>query len=183
MSAHTEVEIKLRLESAAAGRYKLRRAGFRKVQARALETNIVFDTERGALRGRGLLIRLRDIRGETILTYKGPPAPGRHKSRREVEVSVSNGQQFTEILAAIGLAAVFRYQKFRTEYAKGRRGVVTLDETPVGVFFELEGEPAWIDATARKLGFSETDYITGSYGGLYLEACRRRGVKARDMVF
>ena len=53
----------------------------------------------------------------------------------------------------------------------------------VGVFVELEGNPVWIDSMARRLGFSERDYITDTYARLYLDWCKRRRVKPRDMVF
>ena len=60
---------------------------------------------------------------------------------------------------------MFRYEKYRTEFRQPRRaGVAMLDETPVGVYLELEGTPHWIDRTARRLGFQESDYITASYG-------------------
>jgi adenylate cyclase class 2 len=58
-----------------------------------------------------------------------------------------------------------------------------LDETPVGVYLELEGSPRWIDRSARQLGFSEPDYIVRSYGRLYLEWCERKKIKPADMVF
>jgi adenylate cyclase class 2 len=61
--------------------------------------------------------------------------------------------------------------------------VATLDETPIGIFLELEGNPGWIDRTAATLGFSERDYIVESYGRLYLEWCKRRRCKPKDMVF
>ncbi|MBZ5585650.1 MAG: hypothetical protein LAQ30_26305 [Acidobacteriia bacterium] len=47
----------------------------------------------------------------------------------------------------------------------------------------MEGSPAWIDRAARKLGFSEREYITASYARLYLDWCARRGSKPGDMVF
>ncbi len=45
------------------------------------------------------------------------------------------------ILRALGLYSTFRYEKFRTTYAlPGIRGLkVEFDETPVGLFLELEG--------------------------------------------
>jgi adenylate cyclase class 2 len=58
-----------------------------------------------------------------------------------------------------------------------------LDETPVGVYLELEGTPHWIDLTARRLGFQESDYITASYGRVYLDWCAARGCKPGDMTF
>ena len=53
-------------------------------------------------------------------------------------------------------------------------GVVTLDETPIGWFLELEGSPDWIDKTARQLGFSEEDYVILSYAALYLTYCNEQ---------
>jgi adenylate cyclase class 2 len=61
--------------------------------------------------------------------------------------------------------------------------VAMIDETPVGVYIELEGTPSWIDRTARQLGFEEKDYVTASYGRLYLDWCARHGTQPCNMVF
>jgi adenylate cyclase class 2 len=61
--------------------------------------------------------------------------------------------------------------------------MATLDETPIGVYMELEGSPRWIDRAARRLGFSERDYITASYGRLYLEWCAAQKIEPGHMVF
>ena len=58
-----------------------------------------------------------------------------------------------------------------------------LDETPIGDFLELEGPPRWIARAARALGRSPADYITASYGSLYLQHCQAKGVKPSHMVF
>jgi len=88
------------------------------------------------------------------------------------------------IAGRLGFNAVFRYQKYRTEYKQpSRSGVATLDETPIGVYLELEGQPAWIDRTAKKLGYTEQDYITSSYGRLYLEWRERHKSAPHDMLF
>lgn len=89
-----------------------------------------------------------------------------------------------QILRRLGLNPAFRYEKYRTEYSRrGSSGTITVDETPIGDYIELEGAPKWIDATARKLGYSPSDYITSSYGALYLEHCHERGVQPSNMVF
>jgi adenylate cyclase class 2 len=62
-------------------------------------------------------------------------------------------------------------------------GTVTLDETPIGDFLELEGPSDWIDRTARDLGFSTSDYITSSYITLYMEFCKNRQVQPSFMTF
>jgi adenylate cyclase class 2 len=77
---------------------------------------------------------------------------------------------------------VFRYEKYRTEFARGSEpGLVTLDETPVGNFMELEGPARWIDHTAKVLGFSRDAYITDSYGKLYEDWCAARNLVPGDM--
>jgi adenylate cyclase class 2 len=53
-----------------------------------------------------------------------------------------------------------------------------LDETPIGNFLEIEGDPAGIDAAAARLGFARSDYITDSYHRLFLLSGR-----SGDMVF
>jgi adenylate cyclase class 2 len=144
----------------------------------------VFDDAKRSLRKRGKLIRIRTVGRLSLLTFKGPSEPGKHKKRREIETDLIDADSFEEILKQIGYQASFRYEKFRTEYSKPRvAGIVMLDETPIGNFLEIEGSPTWIDRTARLLGFSSADYITQSYGSLYLKYCRARGVRSRDMLF
>jgi len=89
-----------------------------------------------------------------------------------------------QILNEIGYYPIFRYEKFRTEYTKAPgTGKVLLDETPIGNYLEIEGSPRWIDRTAKLLGFSCADYITRSYGYLYLAYCRERRTQPTDMIF
>jgi len=178
-----EVEIKLAVPGAAAARRLLRARGFRVMKPRVFESNDVLDSAERRLRSSGSLLRIRSVKREVILTFKGRPQNSKHKSREELEVSASDAHILAAILARLGFERVFRYEKYRTEFGRGRTGVVTLDETPIGTYLELEGEPAWIDRTARLLGFSEADYITLSYGQLYLDWCAREGCKAGDMVF
>jgi len=61
--------------------------------------------------------------------------------------------------------------------------VLMVDETPIGVYMELEGPPAWIDRLAVQLGYGEADYLNLSYARLYAKECARLGVAATDMVF
>lgn len=182
--ARREIEIKLQLTSAAEGRRRLRGAGFRVLRRRVHEHNLVFDTPEGGLRARCLLLRLRCAGRHAILTFKGPAAKGKYKSRQEIETIVQDHAVLQRILSGLGFAPVFRYEKYRTEYRRDDGpGVAALDETPIGVYLELEGAPAWIDRSARLLGFSETSYITSTYGDLYSVYCRRKGIPARDLLF
>jgi adenylate cyclase class 2 len=168
MRSKMETEIKLRLGDAAEGRRLLRKAGFRVVTRRVFEDNVLFDAPDGRLRATGLGLRVRRCGRRVVLTFKGPAEPGRHKSREELELEISDAATFTQILARVGFEPTFRYVKYRTEYAPaGGDGLATLDETPIGDFLELEGSADWIDHTAERLGFAPADYITTSYAGLY----------------
>jgi adenylate cyclase class 2 len=179
-----ETEIKLAVPDAAAARRLLRASGFRVARRRAFESNAIFDTpERRFGRG-GALLRVRESGRAAQLTYKGPAKPSKHKSREEREVEADDAPMLRLILERLGFVRVFRYEKYRAEYRREETGgVVTLDETPIGVYLELEGTSGWIDRTARRLGFTEEDYITASYGRLYLEWCAARDRAPRDMLF
>jgi adenylate cyclase class 2 len=179
-----ETEIKLAVPDAKFARRLLRAAGFRVSRPRVFETNTAFDTPRRSLRKAATLLRVRKAGATDTLTYKGRPTAGRHKSREELELEISDAGAMAAVLARLGFEAAFRYQKYRTEFRQPRHsGVAMLDETPIGVFLELEGTAPWIDRTARKLGFEESLYITASYGRLYLEWCQRRRDKPSNMVF
>jgi adenylate cyclase class 2 len=179
-----EVEIKLAVRDAQSTRRRLRAAGFAVTAKRIFEVNLVFDTAKLALRQSSQLLRLRQAGKPATLTYKGAPLTGKHKSREELEVQVSDLPAMTAILERLGYSEVFRYEKYRTEFRQAlRAGVAMLDETPVGVFLELEGTPHWIDRTARTLGFDEDAYITASYGRLYLEWCAAHELQPANMIF
>ena len=180
-----EIEIKLRLPGKLGKiRRALRDLGFRVAKRRLYESNILLDNSKRSLRKSGKLVRVRRIGPHMLLTFKGPSEQSRYKKRREIEIDVPDAASVEEIFSQIGFHPVFRYEKFRTEYAKPPgAGKVLLDETPIGNFLEIEGSPRWIDRTARLLGFAPRDYITRSYGYLYLAHCRERRSHPRDMLF
>ena len=134
----------------------------------------------------------------SVLTFKKPPADSpdataergsaRHKVREELEIEVTDPGKLTQIFEALGMKGWFRYEKYRTTYrlprvawAKGL--LIELDETPIGVFVELEGPPEAIDRAARALGYTPHDYILKNYLVLYVESCRRSGREPSDMFF
>lgn len=121
--------------------------------------------------------------GKPVL--RKPAESRRYKVREETEYIVGDPRAFWAVAGPAGLRPSFRYEKFRTSYSiPGARGVhVEFDETPAGVFLELEGPRRAIDRLARRLGYRPADYITRSYAALHFEECRRRGKRAGDMVF
>ena len=186
-AAGKETEIKLAIASAAAARRRLRQLGFRVVQPRRLESNLVFDSPQRALRRRGCLLRLRRVQRRHWLTVKGPAvASRRYKIRPEWEAELSDPATARALLTALGLNPWFRYEKFRTVFAgrgRWRGGEVMLDETPIGHYLELEGSRRWIRRVARALGAVPAEFITQSYAALYADWCRRRRRPFRHMVF
>ncbi len=134
-----------------------------------------------------------DSGSSALLTFKGPVgAPRRgakraaermgkrktvpaYKIREEHEIWVSDQQEVSRIIEGLGLRPCFRYEKFRTTYRlPGIRNLkVEVDETPIGLFLELEGPGREIDRAAARLGFGPAEYITKSYGALFME---ERGV-------
>lgn len=188
MDRHTnnlEVEVKLRIPGTLGEiRRIIKERGFERSKRRVFEQNTLFDTPDLKLRRRREVIRVRRVGSLGILTYKGVSILSRHKSREELETQVGDPDRLQLILARLGYYPVFRYEKFREEFERpGREGIITVDETPIGNFLELEGAPEWIDITARQLGFSAADYITRSYASLYLAWCEEHGLAPADMIF
>ena len=182
-SSNWEIEIKLALGNLQDGKRRLRAAGFRVAKRRVFEENTLFDTPGLKLRRAQTLLRVRQAGPSFKITYKGRPVESKMKSREELETSIESAQTMSAILERLGLRPIFRYQKYRTELRQRPGGSATLDETPIGAYLELEGDPHWIRRAARTLGFSAKDYITDSYGKLYLDWCRKRRIKPGDMVF
>ena len=177
-----ETEIKFRVRDLRALARRLRAAGFRVTTPRTHEMNTLYDLPGEELRARKELLRLREYGTAWTLTHKAGKRTGRHSSREELETGVTYGRQMDLILRALGYLPWFRYEKFRAEWTDGK-GQVVVDETPIGSFCEIEGAPRWIDATAKKLGVSQANYIIRNYVGLFLEWKARTKSQALEMTF
>jgi len=177
-----EIEVKIRVESAAAAAELIREAGARLVRARELEDNRLYDRDGGALAAAGRRLRLRRVGGRAVLTAKArlPEEDGAYKVRREEETEVPDADAFARVLEAAGFVRMWRYQKYRTTWRLDGT-VVTLDELPGSTWVEIEGEPEGIDAVAARLGRSRADYETRSYRELTEAECAGKAVP--DLVF
>jgi adenylate cyclase, class 2 len=188
MNSRHETEVKLRVRDARALKRRLTEMGFHPAQARHYESNQLFDFSDLRLRRAGCLVRLRTAGGRAVLTFKGPAVKSaRYKIRPEIETEVEDGKRLWQILESIGLEPTFRYEKYRTTYAltgdRNQGHDLVYDETPIGNYLEIEGPQRWIDQVARQLGYSHQDYVTTSYGRLYLEYCQLKRKKPGNMVF
>jgi adenylate cyclase class 2 len=182
VASHQEIEIKFRIENPQSLTRRLRAAKFRQVTRRTHEMNTLYDLLGQSLRMRGELLRLRKYGDEWVLTHKAKGKAGRHKTRVETETKVMDGKKVDAILRALGFQPTFRYEKFRAEWSDGR-GHVVVDETPIGIFGEIEGSAQWIDRTAKSLGIRPTDYLTDTYAELFFAWKRRTRSRATEMTF
>jgi adenylate cyclase class 2 len=179
-----ETEVKIQLESANLARELLSAGGFVPIGPREFESNQLFDTPDQRLRSAGELIRVRRIGDRRILTYKGRSLGSEHKVREELETAIGDAEMLEKILNRLGYAPTWRYEKYRTEFQRsGEAGHALLDETPIGVFLELEGDADWIDRAAVRLGFSKQDYILQSYAGLFAAFHQTHGLPLTPMIF
>jgi adenylate cyclase class 2 len=182
MPSNQEIEIKFRVDDLRALNRRLRNAGFHLDTKRTHELNTLYDLPGNPLKKRGDILRLRKFGEEWVLTHKGKGKAGRHKNRVENETKLSDGRKMEAILRALNFFPAFRYEKFRAEWSDGK-GHVVVDETPIGNFGEIEGPSRWIDQTAKKLEISPGDYITKSYGELFLDWKKKARSSAEEMTF
>ena len=195
MAGGLEIEIKLRVGDLAHGQDRiaeiqehLEKMGATLTHPREFEDNTAFDFPDRTIVGKGSLLRVRTLARGTVLTFKGPihplsrmvvgtgVTPPPVKARREYEVTIPFDQtdSLFAIIRGLGMAAVFRYQKFRTTW--NWRGLhILIDETPIGLYLELEGDRLLIEEGAKALGYRPEHFITKSYHDLYLEHLDRGG--------
>jgi adenylate cyclase class 2 len=136
-----EIELKFPDADLRALRERLQSLGAR-CQGWVFERNIVFDLPDRSLLANRVLLRLRSADGAT-LTLKRPLAKGERPARdcgkalQEVETTVRDARAMREILAGLGYAEVFCYEKVRASW-KWEGATICLDRLPFGDFAELE---------------------------------------------
>jgi adenylate cyclase class 2 len=179
-----EREVKLRFESADVARQRILspEIAATPLRGRRLQEDSLLDTSDNQLFQRRSALRVRSENGKSLLTFKGPVQPSAIKVREEHETIVADGEVLLTILAELGWRVWFRYEKYREEFA-AEDVVIAIDETPIGVFVEIEGSEDHITRTALALGHTPRDYVTASYRSLFLDHCRERGIEAGDMLF
>jgi adenylate cyclase class 2 len=177
-----EREIKLEFSSAEEARAAVLATGATPLLGRRLQEDSLLDTADEDLRRRRCVLRVRVENGKSRLTFKGPVEPSAMKLREEVETVVGDGEVVLRVLHELGLHVWFRYEKYREEFSH-EDVIVAIDETPVGVFVEIEGSEQGIAAMTEALGRSPDDFITDSYRGLFLQRRDARGLGSTDMLF
>jgi adenylate cyclase class 2 len=181
-----EIELKFSVADVRALRAAAADLGFTLVTERTFESNILYDSPDRQLRTRKQILRLRHYGERCTVTHKRQADGGdgdlRYKTRIETESVVEDCDALAEIFAQLGYAPVFRYEKFRTEWEMDA-GHLVLDETPIGVWAELEGQPSWIDTMLEKLSIAPELRTTESYGRLFLGWKEETGSPAENLTF
>ena len=183
--APRETEVKFRLTDRAAFEMQLLSLGAH-CEGRERERNILFDDVSGTLRQRGSALRLRTTERGALLTYKGKASFVRGvKTRLELESAVEAPDRIAGLLVELGFAPRFTYDKRRTtwRFTDPGRPVVAVDETPLGLFAELEGEDKAVRSLAEDLGVPEESFIPESYVALWMKAREKDATLSPDMVF
>jgi len=176
-----ETEVKFRLQDADQMVEKLRKLGAREHES-GFESNMIFDAN-GQLANMGEMLRLRTYSGRAEITHKRKVFSERMKAREETTIVIDSAENGRNLLEALGYRPIWRYEKKRRTFELS--GVaVFIDTMPmIGSFMEIEGTEDKISKIARKLGFDMDDSIVKTYGTLFKEHCRDKGLPLDDMVF
>lgn len=177
-----EREIKLRFSSAEEARDAVIATGATPLHGRRLQEDALLDTDDEQLRRQRCVLRVRMENGKSRLTYKGPVQPSVMKVREELETVVGDGEMLLQVFGELGLHVWFRYEKYREEFSH-EDVIVAIDETPVGVFIEIEGTEHGIAEMTLALGRTPADYILDSYRSLFLQHREVCGLSGSDMMF
>ena len=151
---------------------------------RTFEDNWLFDTPDRQLAKKHCLLRLRRYGERSELTWKEPvySAPENFKVRREITIIVSDLDATRSLLERLGYSVWFRYQKYRTIYRFNDLHIM-LDETPIGIYVELEGEPQAIETALAQWGWQDLPRITATYYDLFREARAQGRFHGEQLLF
>ncbi len=177
-----EREVKLPFRDAAEARAAILASGATPLKARRLQEDCLLDSADDQLYQKRCVLRVRMENGKALLTFKGPVRPADMKLREELETVVGDGLLLLRILEELGFHVWFKYQKYREEFAL-EDVTVAVDETPVGVFVEIEGSEPGIHKMAASLSRRPEEYLLDSYRALYVKHCERNGLPITHMLF
>ena len=181
-----EIEVKFSVRNLKALEAQLSELGFHCKTPRTFERNILFDTPARELRATRQILRLRRYGERWVLTHKqatpNDSPDARHKERIETETAVEDGEAVASIFRVLGYTSTFVYEKWRSEWADNE-GHCVLDETPIGLYAELEGPREWIDRMLIALHVDQADVTILSYGRLFEQWQKQTGSQAQNMSF
>ncbi len=116
-------------------------------------------------------LRVREIEGRVVLTYKGPKLDLVSKTREEIEVEITDSKAIKELLGKLGFTEVALVKKYRIKYLLDRLKVCLDDVMDVGKFVEIEISVPSSESGARVS--EERDRIINVMKGLGLSMFER----------
>jgi len=123
------------------------------------QTNLIYQNRAGFL-------RLRQEKGNTVITYKGERIKDKFGSREEIEISLEGEEQFKvlrKIFGKIGMNETLYYDKNRAQFNFGQCRIF-LDCTQKGYFVEIEAKNSKnIEKAMTFFGLEEKDIEKRSY--------------------
>ena len=178
-----EIEVKFLLKDYASLMQKIADLQLSCSQERIHEFNLRYDLADGSLVARKQVLRLRKDT-QARLTFKGPGVMEEDVLlRKEVEVVVSDFDTTNRLLEALGYQVVMMYEKYRANYLLDSL-VMSVDETPLGLFVELEGEsPAQVRKATNVLELNWDARINLSYSALLSLFNQNTGNSFHDLSF
>lgn len=172
-SLEIEAKVPLEVDDLEGVRSRLRRIGAHLSTPRLREENTLFDFPDERLEKADSALRVRTFGRECLLTYKGRTREHAFlKLREEIETRVEDAAALTRLFELLGLRKAFHYWKYREIYSlELPLGTVTvsLDETPMGFFAEVEGPEESIRAVVELMDWDPASFIQKSYPKLYRE--------------
>lgn len=178
-----EIEVKFFLEDIDNIRKQIQHAGG-VLKEQVEENNIRFEDAQFSLVKNERLLRLRKTDEYALLTYKGAVDENTTgcKVYTELETTVSDFDNMTAILEALGYKPAQRYEKTRETYSLGSVSVC-LDRMPYGNFMEIEGDAPRIRSTAEMLGFAWSKRITDNYLAIFERLRQECTLPFSDVTF
>lgn len=154
-------------------------------EGKVFETNLLFDNSSKSIRARKAILRLRcDTR--SILCYKEPLNLGKvskdFKVKEEIEFEVDDFESARNFLGKLGFFEFMKYEK-RRENFRLRNLKISIDEMPIGMFLEIEGNEEDIRCTAQQLGLDWKQRIKRSYEEIFSDLKRQANISFRDLTF
>lgn len=151
---------------------RLKKLRARKIFSGVLKT-VYFDFPKNELRKRSQVLRLRQMKGKTFLTFKSRLPTKKTVFSEEIEFEVSDFEKASHFLEHLGFKPVLSYQKRRVSFRLGKARL-ELDQwlgklKKIPLYLELEAHREKdLFSALKKLGFSKKD-AKAWYTGLLLK--------------
>jgi len=159
---HKEIELKVLEIDVEKIQRKLIKLGAKKVEDCMIRDRI-FDFIDRRIEKKGDVLRVRQHRNKTILTYKaGTGKKSKFKEADEHETCVDDFDTICNILKHLGIEAWIRIDKRRISYVLNKTKI-EIDKYPtIPAYLEIEGSKEDILDILEKLGYSIKDTTTKS---------------------